>query len=118
MSAAAAKPLPDPTVRQAVADLLTRSPAYHALSPEKKREVAQATALVADYLAVPEGIRGNMLPGGIATPPAKALDAAEDAAARASTTPSASRISMPLLMSGIVRFRLPWHAKPPKWPGC
>ncbi len=84
MSAAAAKPLPDPTVRQAVADLLTRSPAYHALSPEKKREVAQATALVADYLAVPEGIRGNMLPGGIATPPAKALDAAEDAAARAS----------------------------------
>jgi hypothetical protein len=70
---------PRPEVRQAVANLLTRSPAYHALPEEKKREVARATALVADYLAVPEGIPGNTLPGGLATPPrATALGPAED----------------------------------------
>lgn len=58
---------PRPEVRQAVANLLTRSDAFRALSPEKQREVAQATALVADYLAVPEGIPGNALPGGLGT---------------------------------------------------
>lgn len=66
-------PQPRPEVRQAVANLLTRSPAFNALSPEKKREVAQATALVADYLAVPEGIPGNKLIGGVGMPPASAL---------------------------------------------
>jgi hypothetical protein len=60
-------PQPRPEVRQAVANLLTRSDAFRALSPEKQREVAQATALVADYLAVPEGIPGNALPGGLGT---------------------------------------------------
>ncbi len=70
-------PDPSPTqpkleVRQAVANLLTRSEAFRALSPEKKREVAQATALVADYLAAPEGIPGNVIPGGLAAP-ARAL---------------------------------------------
>ena len=58
---------PRPEVRQAVANLLTRSPAFKALSLEKQREVAQATALVADYLAVPEGIPGNTLAGGLGT---------------------------------------------------
>jgi hypothetical protein len=58
---------PRPEVRQAVANLLTRSDAFRALSPEKQREVAQATAMVADYLAVPEGIPGNALPGGLGT---------------------------------------------------
>jgi hypothetical protein len=60
-------PQPRPEVRQAVANLLTRSDAFRALSPERQREVAQATALVADYLAVPEGIPGNALPGGLGT---------------------------------------------------
>lgn len=58
---------PRTEVRQAVHNLLTRSDAFRALSPEKQREVAQATALVADYLAVPEGIPGNALPGGLGT---------------------------------------------------
>jgi hypothetical protein len=65
--------LPRPEVRHAVASLLTRSQAFNALSPEKKREVARATAMVADYLAVPEGIPGNQLAGGLAMPPARAL---------------------------------------------
>jgi hypothetical protein len=71
--ARAAPAQPRPEVRQAVANLLTRSDAFRALSPEKQREVAQATALVADYLAVPEGIPGNQLAGGVGMPPARAL---------------------------------------------
>jgi hypothetical protein len=68
MSSALPNTQPKPEVRQAVANLLTRSDAFNALSPEKKREVAQATALVADYLAAPEGIPGNIIPGGLAAP--------------------------------------------------
>ena len=64
---------PRPEVRQAVANLLTRSEAFRALAPDKQREVAQATAMVADYLAVPEGVPGNMIAGGVAMPPARAL---------------------------------------------
>ncbi|WP_419815797.1 hypothetical protein [Glacieibacterium sp.] len=64
---------PRPEVRQAVANLLTRSAAFNALSPDKKREVARATAMVADYLAVPEGIEGNRLAGGVGMPQARAL---------------------------------------------
>jgi hypothetical protein len=73
MPAAVRTPQPRPEVRQAVANLLTRSQAFQALPPDRKREVAQATALVADYLAVPEGIPGNKLAGGLAMPPATAL---------------------------------------------
>jgi hypothetical protein len=72
---------PKPEVRQAVANLLQRSDAFNALSPEKKREVAQATALVADYLAAPEGIPGNTLAGGLAVPTARALGPLDFAAA-------------------------------------
>jgi hypothetical protein len=75
MSAVAAtkQPLPREEVRSAVANLLTRSEAFNALSPEKKREAAQATALVADYLAAPENIPGNKIAGGVGMPAATAL---------------------------------------------
>jgi hypothetical protein len=53
--------------------MLKRSKAFNALPPDRKREVAKATTLVADYLAVPEGIPGNKLAGGLGMPPAKAL---------------------------------------------
>ncbi|MEO8751437.1 MAG: hypothetical protein ABI624_02035 [Casimicrobiaceae bacterium] len=76
MPAAVSTPQPGPEVRKAVADLLTRSQAFNALPPDRKREVAQATALVADYLAVPEGIPGNRLAGGVGMPPVRALDTA------------------------------------------
>lgn len=73
MPPAASNPQPKPEVRQAVANLLTRSEAFRALPPDRKREVARATALVADYLAAPEGIPGNTLAGGLAMPTARAL---------------------------------------------
>ena len=75
MSAVAAikQPLPREEVRSAVANLLTRSEAFNALSPEKKREAAQATALVANYLAAPENIPGNKIAGGVGMPAAAAL---------------------------------------------
>lgn len=57
---------PRPEVRQAVQDLLSRSEAFQKLDPEVRREVAKNTALVADYLAAPEGIPGNRLPGATA----------------------------------------------------
>ncbi len=65
---------PRPEVREAVRNLLQRSDAFNRLSPEKRRAVAQSTALIADYLAAPEGIPGNTIPGGLAMPPAVALD--------------------------------------------
>ena len=73
MPPAASNPQPKPEVRQAVANLLTRSEAFCALPLDRKREVARATALVADYLAAPEGIPGNTLAGGLAMPTARAL---------------------------------------------
>jgi hypothetical protein len=69
---------PREEVRKAVADLLTRSDAFKALPPEKQLEAAKATALVADYLAAPEGIPGNALSGGLAMPTARALLSEED----------------------------------------
>ena len=68
MSAAVSAPQPNSLVRQEVARLLTRSKAFNDLSPESKLKVARATALVADYLAVPEGIPGNKLVDGIGMP--------------------------------------------------
>jgi hypothetical protein len=59
--------IPHAAVRAAVADLLTRSGAFQSLDPAKKKQVAHATALVADYLARPDGIPGNQIPGGLGT---------------------------------------------------
>ncbi|MBN3760741.1 hypothetical protein [Burkholderia sp. Ac-20365] len=65
---------PRPEVRDAVRRLLTQTESFARLSPEKQRQVARCTALIADYLAAPEGFAGNTLPGGLAMPPATALD--------------------------------------------
>jgi len=66
-------PSPRPEVRQAVKELLTRSPAFASLPAGQQRQIAHDTALIADYLAAPEGIPGNTLPGGDGAPPARAL---------------------------------------------
>ncbi len=77
-TAGAVPPTPRPEVRQAVQDLLSRSQAFAALTPEKRREVAKNTALVADYIAAPENIRGDRLPGGLGSPVRGLADAEAD----------------------------------------
>ena len=59
------KPSPQPPVeaRQAVKDLLLRSEAFSKLPPETQRKIAQDTVEIAGYLAQPEGIPANTLPG-------------------------------------------------------
>ncbi len=66
-------PTPRPEVREAVRSLLTKSEAFAALPPEQQRQLAKDLALVSDYLAAPEGIEGNRIPGGIGTPSARAM---------------------------------------------
>lgn len=69
-----ASPTPRPEVRAAVKSLLTQSKAFASLPPGQQQQVARDTALIADYLAAPEGILGNTLPGGVGAPPARALE--------------------------------------------
>jgi len=57
--------VPAGEVRHEVARLLTRSKAFGRLSPDDQRDIARNTALIADYLARPEGIAGNSIPGGL-----------------------------------------------------
>ncbi|PSJ40838.1 hypothetical protein [Allosphingosinicella deserti] len=61
-------PQPAPEVRQSVANLLTQSEAFRRMSPADQQDIARNTALIADYLARPEGIEGNRIPGGLGTP--------------------------------------------------
>jgi len=70
----ATPPVPRPEVRQAVRQMLTQSKAFASLPPEKQQQIARDTALIADYLAAPEGVPGNTLQGGVAAPPARALE--------------------------------------------
>jgi hypothetical protein len=76
MSAAVATPsqaasqTPRPEVRDAVRSLLTSTQSFSALPPDKQQQVARDTALIADYLAAPEGIPANQL----AAAPAQAMD--------------------------------------------
>lgn len=60
-STRSAPPTPDPVVRHGVAQLLTQSPAFLALPPEDQKAIARNTALIADYLARPEGFEGQPL---------------------------------------------------------
>jgi hypothetical protein len=62
------KPLPPPPVeaRQAVKNLLLRSPAFAKLPAATQQKIAQDTAEIAGYLAQPEGIPGNKLPSAAA----------------------------------------------------
>ena len=57
-------------VRQAVKRVLEASPAYKALAAEAQREIADAMVRVGVYLAEPEGMKANSLPGAIAGVPA------------------------------------------------
>ncbi len=79
MPATAPAPTPRPEVRQAVKTLLTRSSAFASLPAAQQQQIAHDTALIADYLAAPEGIPGNTLPGGAGAPPARALAGEVDA---------------------------------------
>jgi len=54
-------PTPRKEVREAVRALLTQAPAFAQLAPAKQQQVARDTALIADYLAAPEGIRADRL---------------------------------------------------------
>jgi hypothetical protein len=65
-------------VRASVKQLLQSSQAFMQLPPDKQREVARNTALVADYLAAPEGFPCYSIPGGVAMPPAHALGPFDD----------------------------------------
>lgn len=67
-------PKPRPEVREAVRDLLTSSQAFQELPADKQRQIARDTALIADYLAAPEGIPGNTLPGGVGKATARGLE--------------------------------------------
>lgn len=54
-------PVPHQAVRRTVEGLLTQSPAFSAMSDADRAEIARNTALVADYIARPEGIPANQL---------------------------------------------------------
>src|SRR5215813_13963985 len=59
------KPSPPPPpveARQAVKNLLLRSPAFSKLPARTQQQIAQDTAEIAGYLARPEGIPANQLP--------------------------------------------------------
>jgi len=47
--------------RQKVRDMLVKSAAFRALPPDQQREIAGNTVAIANYLAEPEGIKGNKL---------------------------------------------------------
>src|SRR5690348_559797 len=51
------EPIPDPAVRLAVKNLLTRCPAFRNLPPAQQMEVAQNTVKVADYIATGGGVK-------------------------------------------------------------
>jgi hypothetical protein len=53
-------------VRRHVKDLLTSSHAFRRLPPEQQNQVAQGMTQVAAYLAAPEAIKTNTLPGAVA----------------------------------------------------
>lgn len=54
-------PVPHAAVRRSIEGLLTQTPAFNAMSADDRAEIARNTALVADYIARPEGIPGNKL---------------------------------------------------------
>jgi hypothetical protein len=59
-------PTPDANVRHNVARMLQQSDAFCRMPAEAQAEIAHNTAMVADYLARPEGYKGNEI--GLASP--------------------------------------------------
>jgi hypothetical protein len=68
-------PTPKPEVRQAVKELLTQSSAFARLPAAQQQQIARDTALIADYLAAPEGIPAKQIGGDVA---ARALGPFDD----------------------------------------
>lgn len=64
---------PATEVRQGIAQMLSRSEAFRNMPAKDQQEIAHNTALIADYIARPEGIPGNRIPGGVGAPTAQAL---------------------------------------------
>ena len=60
-------PVPHDDVRQSVQQLLIHTPAFRAMTPEAQADIARNTALVADYIARPEGMDGAKT-GGLSVP--------------------------------------------------
>jgi hypothetical protein len=58
-------------VRPQVRDLLARSPAYTQLPPAAQRQIAAGTVRIGAYLAEPESLLANQLPGALAAIPAR-----------------------------------------------
>jgi hypothetical protein len=74
-------PKPHDDVRQKVKELLyDRTPAFRAMSADAQEEIARNTALVADYLARPEGLNVRR-----SAPQARALDTFDDTSGREAT---------------------------------
>ncbi|RHW18622.1 hypothetical protein D1610_00135 [Sphingomonas gilva] len=72
---------PAPEVRQGIAQMLSRSQAFRNMPAKDQQEIAHNTALIADYIARPEGIEGNRIAGGVGMPPAQALFFGDDKSA-------------------------------------
>ena len=73
---------PSDDVRRAVAQVLTQSEAFRAMPLADQQDIARSTALVADYLANPEGVSGLKTKGVL--PVAGALAGEDKSAAEAS----------------------------------
>lgn len=76
-------PVPADEVRRGVAQMLKHSQAFNDMSENDRRDIARNTALIADYLARPEGIAGNEIPGGLGSVEARALENSDHAAKEA-----------------------------------
>lgn len=82
---AARQPVPHDAVRQSVAQILIQSSAFKAMPLSAQEEIAKNTALVADYLARPEGIDARRLdrPRSAAAATARALEDTDHSATEA-----------------------------------
>jgi len=61
-------PVPDQAVRAKVRQLLMQSEGFRRLPSATQQQVAGDTVRIASYLAAPEGIPGNQIPGGMGAP--------------------------------------------------
>jgi len=67
-SGVSASHVPDTDVRSTVRNMLLKSDGFRKLDAKTQNQVASDMARVADYLAKPEGVPGNTIPGGVGAP--------------------------------------------------
>lgn len=75
-------PTPDPAVRVAVKELLTKSSAFNQLPPDRQQQVARDTALIADVLAAQPGrksLAARAMEGEVPPPPQASYQDAQKA---------------------------------------